>query len=184
MTAERPVPPHSEGEPLLLTLDEVRNNAIEILLAEGEHVPTVVAEGKLNTLVLQISELGATHEERIQQMMIAGYTLSQHANIGPLQQTFFISEAWMSTNVDETAFRPPSQDPDRKEVLAIARLTMKEHKTEVLLFEMVRDTSGTLTEVRASPVVGKENDWGAESPLLDAFTRGFQGGASPSTRPN
>lgn len=174
MTPERPTSPNPEQEPFRLTFDAVRQEAIDRLLQTGQHPPLVIAEGKLDGLVLEIPEMGSTHEERMKQMAITGFAMAHHGNIGDLRQVFFISEAWMGKAVGDVPFIPPSQDPQRIEVLSIANRTVVQPHTHLLLLEMRRDSSGHLTEVRHLHETGDKDGFSAESPLLEAFVFGFQ----------
>ena len=178
MTPERPSHPDAEPQPARVTLDEVVQQAVETLLLQGQHVPTIIAEGDLNVLLLAIADMGQTFEERRLQMALAGFAMAHRAQIGSLRQVFFISEAWMSTGSKDTRpFRQPSQDPNRKEVLTIANQDVLEQKTRLILFEMLRDTDGHLREVREHQGLATGTDVTAESPLLEAFVDGFQHGS-------
>ena len=103
----------------------------------------------------------------------AGYALAQSGEVGEFQQLFFISEGWMNTGEGKPPELRPSQDPALKEVLLISSLTVKEHRNRAVIFEMVRDVKGELTELRDLRLAGKYDEGQAETPLLDAFADGF-----------
>lgn len=159
-----------------LSLPEVAHLAQEVLLRDGMHLPTVIAEGSEQTAITQIASLASTHEERAQQMFIAGFTLAQSRLVGRLRQVFFIAEGWMSEAEEgKLPEYPPSQDPRRKEILFVSSLQVRDRRTELMLFEMLRDDENQLREVRQyQPPV---SDTEAASPLMVAFIAGFYAGS-------
>ena len=110
-------------------------------------------------------------------MSSAGYALGQSGKVDELKQMFFICEAWMSTT--EEGRLPdvrPSQDLNRKEILLISHLAVQEHRTRLVVFEMVRDAEGHLVDLRESQQLDETEDGRIEHPLLDAFADGFHFG--------
>jgi hypothetical protein len=160
------------------SLQEVAQTAKEVLLKDGYHIPTVIAEGDKNAIITQIDKLASTHEERKQQLFVLGFSLARQADIGILQQAFLITEAWMS--VAKEGKLPevmPSQDPQRREVLVIAQVVIRPPKTDTLVFEMKRDTEGNLIGVEeANQAIGGTPEH-ADNPLLEALVIGFLGGS-------
>src|SRR5262245_26421072 len=117
MTPERPSPVEQNPVPLHFTLEAVAEMAEEVLLRDGMHVPTLIAEGEQNAVVLQIPDIADSHEERVSQMGLAGFAIAHGAQIGSLRQLFFVSEGWLSEMPKDAPFSTPSQDPNRIEVL-------------------------------------------------------------------
>ncbi len=171
-----------DDKPQAHTLEDVTAIAKEVLLRDGRHAPTLIAEGNRHTVLAQVSELGHTHEERTEQMFAVGVALAQTGVIGELKQAFFISEAWMSKGREgKTPHLPPSQDPNRKEVLIVSRFQLDDEAVEVAILEMVRDEAGRITEARAiQPKTDAQQV--TQSPLLTAFARGYdEGGVQSDT---
>jgi hypothetical protein len=140
-------------------------------------VPTLIVEGSGGSVVGQVTDLPDTHEGRVRWMFSAGFALAQSGQVGLLRQVFFISEGWMSTaGADGTIEMPPSQDPNRQEVLFVSSLKVKERRTDLALFEMVRDGEGRLTELKRMQQPGEEEGGHMESPLPAAFVDGFRMG--------
>ncbi len=164
-----------ETQPTPLTLEQVASLAKEIILRDGYHIPTVIAEGPKRVVAIQFSEVGKTSEERQSQMFQAGFALAQTHTISDLQQVFHVSEGWMSTGkLGELPRTPPSQDPNRKEVLLVMHFNVATERTDSKIWEMIRDTTGTLIDL-------KEFEPGADdakSPLLSAFVLGFAHGST------
>jgi hypothetical protein len=101
-------------------------------------------------------------------------TLAKSGQVGDLEQVFMVSEAWMSqAAADQTPFVPPSQDPNRKEVLIVSNVQVKERETRMVIFEMIRDDAGELADLKEFEALRDERA-DAYSPLLDAFVRGFR----------
>jgi len=161
------------GRPAGLSLDSVAEMACEIALHDGGHVPTVIAEGTRNTLLGSFPELPPTHQERVEMMQVAGQLLGQREAVGFLKQVYFISEAWMCRGS-----RPgmeavqPSKDPERVEVLVVAGLQVVARRSALRLYEMIRDETGDLAELRAV-TPDAEGEGQVESPLLTAFVAGY-----------
>lgn len=162
-----------DNQPDTITFEQVTQTATEILLRDGHHIPTVIADGSRGSLILQIADLARTHEGRMQQMAFIGiYTASQE-NAGPLRNVFFVSEGWMSRRDDGGDFSmPPSQDPNRHEVLIISGVEIASMQRSMEIFEMIRDASGELRELRDFSRTDNAEITG-ESPLLDAFVYGY-----------
>lgn len=159
-----------------ILFESVVELAKETALRDGGHVPTLVIDATHQPVILQIPELASTHEMRVEQMFIAGMALAQHAHVGRLRQIVFVSEGWMSEPQEgQLPEIPPSQDPNRREVLFITGYEPRTGQTRGVILEMIRDQEETLRELRefATPGVGEEQ---VKSPLVDAFLRGFSAG--------
>lgn len=167
-------PERREREPERFELEGIAQLAKEVALRDGHHVPMLIAEGSEGPAVLQIGGLPSTHEERARLMRAAGMALAQSGEMGELRKVFFISEAWMSQAGEGRPPRiRPSQDPERLEVLIVSSLEVQTKATQIVAFEMIRDVQGQLAELRLLEV-GEGQRGHAESPLLNAFARGFK----------
>lgn len=156
-----------------LTFEAINQAAAELLLRDGYHLPTLIVEGHQKTAFIKIAQMASSHRERAEQMFFIGSALSHQQAVGALKQVFFITEAWLSKQLEVS----PSQDPRRVEVLAISNYQPDKEKTRLAVFEILRDAAGELREIR--PYEHREGEVGhAESPLLDAFVSGFEKGAS------
>lgn len=169
--------PNDETSKPRLSLEDVAQFAKAVALQDGYHRPTLIAEGERQAIVTQIESIAPTHEGRAQQMFTLGAVLAESGELGVLQQVFFITEAWMSVaTTDEPPHVPPSQDPQRREILVVSRLTIQPPQTEIVVYEMKRDSANTLIHLEEM----EKNTTGepeavAESPLLEAFAIGFLG---------
>ncbi len=169
MSPERP---RREREPI--SIEAVACIACEVALRDGGHVPSVIAEGTTDVVVGSLPEIPDTHELRVELLHAAGQALGESAVVGALTQVYFITEGWMSmVRPDGTMQRPPSEDPDRKEVLCISGLRVEDARSTLIVFEMARDQDGALTDLRPlhAEIEGKDR---VESPLLTAFADGYR----------
>jgi hypothetical protein len=167
-----------------LSLEQVTQSASELLLRDGFHQATVIAEGTQQTIITQPPVIPATHEGRVNAMLTLGLAVARVGEIGVLFQVFFVAEAWMSVSQEgKLPHNPPSKDPQRKEVLVIANLRVWTQEQALVLLDMLRDTSGHLSELKEYlPSNAGLTD--VYSPLLAAFAYGFSRGAdAPSTAP-
>src|SRR5688572_10646540 len=156
-----------------ITLEEIISNAKEIMLRDGNHVPVLIVESGKSLVAGQIPDLPATHGERLQLMGFLGQAAAKSGRVDQLQQVFMVSEGWMSTpSRDESAQLRPSQDPNRKEVLIISAVQVRDRKNHLKLFEVLRDDNEKV--VRLEEFLSEEKKESVEVPLLDAFVQGFQ----------
>jgi len=79
----------------------------------------------------------------------------------------------MSSEDKPTGTRP-SQDPDRKEVLIISAVQIKERKKQMKVFDVLRDSNQQVISLEEFLPEEKKEDVSVEVPLLDAFVDGFQ----------
>ena len=161
---------------LPLTLHKVAESAKEILLAEGKYAPMLLVEGSKQTLAIDLEELPESMTKRARQLIVAGFAVARDYNLGELQQAFFVSEGWMSLPDEGIMLDvPPSQDPNRREVLMISHLKMPDFQMAANIIELLRDGNGILRELRdyRPPMGGEESIF---NPLLLAFAAGYQAG--------
>lgn len=160
-----------EPKPRPMTLEEVKRVAKENLLQQGSHVPTLIVDGSKQTVVTHVLDVADTHEGRVQQMFEIGSFVARSGEVGVLRQVFFVTEAWMSA-ADPHKQRTvrPSEDPQRKEILLVASLSVAQGEQKAAAIEMVRDKTGKLTELRDLQF-GEEGV--GENRLLTAFVVGY-----------
>jgi len=125
--------------------DEITRLAKESALKHGKHIPTLIVERSTQTVYTRFTQFPGPYEERAHRLFAAGYSLAEEGEVGNLKQVFFISEGWMSSGVaGKLPDVPPSQDPNRKEVLVISGLQVLGHKTTIRLLEILRNGAGKL----------------------------------------
>lgn len=161
-----------EPKPYHLTIEGIAQTAKEITLVNGVHSPTVIVEGSQCSIAAEFHELLDTFEGKLNQLFLTGVNFARNGEVGRLRQVFFISEAWMSLiQEDEVPATPPSEDPDRKEVLIISGKDISLQETHMIICEMIRDDQGVLTDIR--DLEGEDTEQALEFPLLNAFIDGF-----------
>src|SRR5687768_8102158 len=112
------------------------------MLRDGEHVPVLIMEADNKLVAGQIPHMPATHGERVELLRFLGQAAAKSGQVSQLQQIFMVTEGWMSVaSEDKSAEIQPSQDPNRKEVLIISAIQMKERKKQMKVFEILRDSS-------------------------------------------
>ncbi|MEO8391726.1 MAG: hypothetical protein ABI700_01920 [Chloroflexota bacterium] len=162
-----------------LTFADVIQKTQENLLTRGSLAPTVIAEGDHQRVMVKLEPIAPTYEGRSHQMFFLGLMLAQSGEVGVLQQVFFISEAWMSVReLGQPLEQPPSQDPQRQEVVIVAHHTLRPPTTEVVVFAMKRDAQGGVVGLEALDAQEKPSESEARSPLVEAFIIGFLGSTS------
>jgi hypothetical protein len=160
-----------EHEQQNITIEEIISNAKEIMVRDGQHVPTLIVEGSKNLVAGQIPDMPPTHGERVELMRFLGQAAAKSGRVDQLQQVFMVSEGWMSEPRGDMS---PSQDPNRKEVLIISAIQMKERKKQMEIFEIFRDTSEQVVSIEKFLPHTEKKDQTVDIPLLDAFVQGFQ----------
>src|SRR3989304_9129373 len=131
-----------QGEP---EIEGIAAIARENLLKYGNHVPTVIAVGTLGQGIGQLEGELETSEDRARAMKVLGRVFRREGYVGELRKVFFVSEGWMSEAAKVDGNIRPSQDPNRIEVLVVSELDLPNRKTNMLLYEMVRNKKGELS---------------------------------------
>ena len=170
-----------ERKPERYDLDEITNIAKENILKFGGHIPTVIVKGSDGSSIAQFESLPKAHEAKARLMFTAGMDTARSNQVGQLWQVIFISEAWLSmVENDNTIDKPPSQDPNRKEILIITSMELvDEHQASLAIFEMVRDSKDTLIELAEIKEIETPHEaQNVKSPLLEAFVAGYRMGTA------
>lgn len=142
-------------------------------MRDGHHAPTLIVDGSTRPVIVQIDGLASTFEGRVRQMFVAGQALARDGGAGRLRSVYFVTEAWLSHAQDgKLPDVPPSQDPQRREVLIVDEVEVKPRRTRVAIYEMLRDEQGTLREIRELNLPD-DSSTSSDSPLLEAFLTGF-----------
>ena len=145
------------------------------MLRDGEHVPVLIVEADNKLVAGQIPDMPATHGERLELLRFLGQAAAKSGRVNQLQQIFMVTEGWMSVaSEDKSAEIRPSQDPNRKEVLIISAIQMRERKKQMKVFEILRDSSEQVVGLEEFLPDENKKDKSVEVPLLDAFVHGFQ----------
>lgn len=153
-----------------IDLEDIVSTAREVMLKLGRHVPTLTIETGKKILVGQIPDMPATHGERVEFMRFLGQAAAKSGRVDQLHQVFMVHEGWLSVSSEEMR---PSQDPNRKEVLIISAIQVKERKKYIKVFEILRDEDQQVIGIEGF-LPSTKKDETTEMPLLDAFVQGFQ----------
>jgi len=159
-----------------LTMPAVTEIARNVLLKQGNHVPTVIAEGSNDTIPVQIDRLADTHEGKLRQLFAIGSMLGESGQVGILHQIFMISEVWMSRNDKQLSPHEqvnPSDDPQRIEALMISRTQLEPFAKELLILEMIRNAEHQLTELKTLIHMVEDGIQKVESPLIESLIGGY-----------
>jgi hypothetical protein len=170
MSKERPQPPFR------LTFEELVRMAQKSALEHGGHQPLLLVQGSNRVFAAELTDLPPTHRERSQWLFFLGFSMAQSPDFGQLEQVYFVSEAWMNhVDKEQADFMPPSQHPDRFEVLLISSLSGDGKHTQIATLTMQRDAAGKLVTLQPMER-SEEEDQTAENSLLTAFIHGFAAG--------
>ncbi len=163
-----------EREQHQVDLEDIVSTAKEVMFKLGKHVPTLTIETSKKVLVGQIPDMPATHGERMELMRFLGQAAAKSGRVDQLHQVFMVHEGWMSvSSEDKPAEMRPSQDPNRKEVLIVSAIQIKERKKHIRVFEILRNKTEVVVDLEEFlPEANKDEQ--TEVPLLEAFVQGFQ----------
>ena len=75
---------------------------------------------------------------------------------------------------------PPSQDPNRQEVLIISENDVTNNKTRTCIFKMMRDDQGEVRELQSMTKGMRSTE--SQSPLLEAIVNGYDMGSEDRTK--
>lgn len=153
--------------------EKISKIAQEVALTQGAHIPTLIVIGKQGSTAVQFPGQAETHHERATLMKVIGFDLAFNRHLGALKQVCLINEGWVSVGSDETAPKViPSKDPNRKEALIVVMIDLQENQTRMLLFEMIRDAEGKLTDLPRMDIGPPDIEIRAY--LLEKFVAGYQ----------
>lgn len=163
-----------ERERPLMSFEEFIPLAAEMLLSTGKVIPAVIMETNGELVVGQMPDMPAIHSERAELMRFFGEEAAKSGRIEQLQQVFMVTEGWMSEGSgEESKDVRPSSDPDRKEVLVISAIQVKEQKKLLRILEIIRGNDKKVTGLREF-LPDREEKGSVELPLLEAFVQAFQ----------
>ena len=148
-------------------VEQIIRLAKKLVLEMGYHEPILFVKGSKSKFVLNFKEFGDTSEQRERNMLNAGATLAYKHNVGELEALVFVNEAWMGTNINVL----PSKDPNRIEVLLINTFDPGTKEESLIMFEMVRNAQGKVTDLKEKTLPGTGSVKGI---LLPAFLKGYQ----------
>jgi hypothetical protein len=157
-----------------MDFDELTWITKAMTMKDGKLTPAIIVVGSKSPIVSQIPQMPETHGQRMELMRLMGRTIARSGRIGHLEQIFFVSDGWMSraTHLNPTEMRP-SRDPDRKEVLIVSGLDIKGKKKHLKLFELVRNPSEQVIDLReVLPRPSMEGE--IELAPLEALVQGFE----------
>ena len=111
------------------SLNEVVSNAKEALVRDGEHRPTLIVEGSLHLVAGKLPGMPKSHSDKLIYMRLLGRQAAESGHLGALQQIFFVSGAslWEENEAIHIDFLP-SQDLNRKEILFISGIDLRERR--------------------------------------------------------
>ncbi len=158
-----------------ITIEEIISKATEIMLRDGNHVPTLIMEANNKLVASQLPSMPGTHGERVEFMRFVGQVAAKSGKVNQLQQVFMVTEGWMSEpREDRPSEIRPSQDPNRKEVLIISAFQIKKRKKQMEILEILRDSNEQVVSLEKFLPDIEKKDASVDVPLLEAFAQGFQ----------
>lgn len=147
-------------------VEQIIRLAKKLVLEMGYLEPILFVKGSKSKFVLDFKEFGDTSEQRELHMLKAGAWLAYKHHVGELEALVFVNEAWMGTNINVL----PSKDPNRIEVLLINTFDPGTKEESLIMFEMVRNAQGKVTDLKEKtlPETGS-----VKGILLPAFQKGY-----------
>lgn len=125
-----------------IDFEEIVSIAKELVLRDGHHVPIIIVEDNRKLITGQISDMPATHGEKVELMRHLGQAAAKSGKVEQLNQVFMVSEGWMSVAGEGNLSQMrPSKDPNRKEVLIISCINVMDRRKHLKLFEILRGFS-------------------------------------------
>lgn len=162
-----------------ITIEGIANQAGQILLRDGYHVPTILAHTEDGSLVpIGLRNFGDTTEERIQHLFALGKNMRRTIPTQAKVTAFFIiHEAWLSRHNEsnERIYIKASQDPNKIEVLLVVRRVLATYEIQTVALQMLRDADGRLHDIVYIDDLFEDEEDRIESPLMDALVGGFTG---------
>lgn len=155
----------------------IKKTAEQTILHTGGHYPQLVCSNQNDELMAVGMDFPDSHQGKRLVMLKAGNEVGKQ--FSDIDEVYFISEAWTSKAKDgKIPDVRPSQDPNRVECLLIhcCDLGAGAEKSKLLLYDMIRDKKGNLTELKSRSDEDKPDE--IDSPLMDAFVVGYRAGVA------
>ena len=127
-----------------LTREVIQKKALEIMLLDGEHVPTVFVEGTRGNATVLLPDLPEERESEQRYFFLKRMELSRaDKHIGAVLQAYTVMKAWVGTKRSII----PKDDPSREEALVVSSVSLLTKEQTAHLFKLVRDTQGMVREL-------------------------------------
>ena len=149
--------------------DDILGVAKEAVLRFGGFKPSLFVEGTSGKMYTHLP-FGETNDERAQIMTEAGIKLAKSGKLGDVERVIFVTEAWVGPARER--YVPPSQDPDRMEVLLFNMLDAKTNAQYLEMYSCVRNGKREITDLKLVPM--PEDGKTVDGNLLPAFLSGFR----------
>jgi hypothetical protein len=155
------------------TFDEIIEIAVSHTLENGYHIPTVIAAGTRNAVPM-IGDFPDDGELRHALMYFLGRQAARQP-IGQLKDVYTIMEAWLGgqANPDGSMRVRPTDDPNRIEILGCSHYNLRTSHLDLVAFEFIRDTDGTLIDLVKIQDSRDFENADAKSHLIEAFMDGY-----------
>jgi hypothetical protein len=152
----------------LPSIEEITQFVRKVAFDVGCEFPTLLTHGTKGSEIADFVEMPETNEAMAQ----VGRSMAKEGNVGDLIQVVLFAPAWMVTSHHPYATVRPSQDPNRREILLIARLIVEIKQVDVARLEIQRNRKGKITELKAMDSSGSKL-FSVHHPLLTAFADGY-----------
>lgn len=155
-----------------MTIDGIKQKALEHLLRYGSHPPVIYAAGTKADSVCILDDLPEDYHQSRVSLFTKGIDLATAQQIGVLRELFLASEAWVSTGrPGDKKHVAPSEDPQRTEALVVYGLDIMTKQQRLYMFTIIRDKQNIAREIR--PYQGSETLEAASNPFLLTFLAGY-----------
>lgn len=104
-----------------LTIEDVKKQALDVLLHQGQHGPALLANGTEGIAYIPFADIPEEPEAKSKYQFLKGVALFNVKEIGNLTVLYFVMEAWVGGNLKFA----PSSDPQRQEILSITSLDVR-----------------------------------------------------------
>ncbi len=137
------------------------------VLRYGSHPTILLVQGTKENRYIYLPDF--PNEQKVEFLFGVGKRTAELGNVGSLNKLFLVMEAWQGRSINI----PPSQDPNRIEVLLVSCLDLRTREQRVTCLEYIRDAKGILREIKDMVLPDGQTVAKAESPLLPAFVAGY-----------
>ena len=153
-------------------IEHIRKGCIEAILASGVQPPTIFVIGDKGVAMEVLDFLPETTALKSEKLFKSGFDIGFRNEVGNLTAVAFATEGWMisqrTTDEDTGEVLPPSESPDRVEVVLITTKTYEGNANDIFMYEMLRDGNGDLIDLSGDA----HQIHSVKSPLIDALAAG------------
>ncbi len=159
-----------------MEIDNIVKVATEIMLNDGQLPLTLLVEGEKETAIIPRTD-GNKETSHQDWAYMVGISVAMSGRFKIFHQIATVTEAWMAAMPADTAIEdapPPSEHPDRKEIILIhLQDVFPGKKSRMRILDIIRNEDDENSFELVEDISYQKDGGEAQSSILDNFLRGY-----------